>query len=495
MNLVSTRNIKNQVAPAEAIAGGLACDGGLFAPVSLPSFTMSKIAALGSLSYSELVAYVASPFLSDFTREEISCFTKLAYTNFPEHAAPIVSLNSSTHILELFHGPTCAFKDFALQLLPHLLSASLKKIGIDKTALILTATSGDTGSAALEGFGSVSGTKICVFYPNSGISSIQRLQMTSREGKNLKVIGIEGNFDDAQSGVKGIFNNSALVEHLDSMGYILSSANSINWGRIVPQIAYYFSAYATLVSSGAIAAGDSINVSVPTGNFGNILAAYYAKKCGLPVNKLICASNANNVLSDFINTGIYDKNRSFHATNSPSMDILISSNLERFLFDLHYHDDSVINCLMASLSGTGRYEISTSALSKMQSILYAGYSNDESTLSTINEVWSNCNYLCDTHTAVAIKIHKEYMEKTGDCTPTIIASTASPFKFTDSALEALRVPAIGNDFEKLARLSEKCNLQCPDALMSLDQKEELHKTVCHPEEMKEQILGWLGDSV
>jgi len=494
MKLVSTRDVSGKtVNSAEAIAHGLAKDGGLFAPAALPKFTLEDIEGLAQKNYSELVAFVAEPFLSSFTFNELRKFTTLAYQSFPSYAAPIISLDEKAHILELFHGPTLAFKDFALSLLPHLLTASLKKLGISKTAVILAATSGDTGSAALEGFAGVSGTKICVFYPRRGVSNIQRLQMTSKTGGNVKVIGITGNFDDAQSSVKAIFGDLDTVMQLEKGGYILSSANSINWGRIVPQIAYYFSAYVSLVSSGKLALGKPMNVVVPTGNFGNILAAYYAKKSGLSINKLICASNSNNVLTDFINTGVYDKNRAFCTTISPSMDILISSNLERFLFDLYNHEGDIVKGLMEALSETGRYEISPTAHKTMAELLYSGYANDNVTLSTIKEIWQKHGYLSDTHTAVAIKVYQDYVEQSGDIkTPAIIASTASPFKFADSTLEALGVSAVGSDFEKLAKLSEISGIEIPHSLVALASNEELHKTVCNPKDMRSELLNWLG---
>ena len=491
MELVSTRNIKKNVSPTYAIAHGLSSDGGLFAPISFPKFTREDITGLTNCSYSELVASIAEPFLSDFSPDELRAFTASAYRNFPQDAAPVVSLGGNVHVLELFHGPTYAFKDFALQLLPHLLNASLRKLGTNKTALILTATSGDTGSAALSGFSNVKGTKICVFYPYSGISNIQRLQMTSMDAENIRVIGLKGNFDDAQSGVKRIFGDYELAEHLSEKGYILSSANSINWGRIVPQIAYYFSAYAALLRSNIVKNTDLINIAVPTGNFGNILAAYYAKKCGLPVHKLICASNVNNVLTDFINTGVYDKNRRFHITLSPSMDILISSNLERFLFDLHGYNDGEIRIPMDSLANTGRYEVTPAKLLDMQDSFYAGYANDADTLKTICDIWQKNGYLSDTHTAVGIKVHEDYVRTTGDNTHTIIAATASPFKFADSALEALSAANIGDDFEKLRSLSEISGVKLPDSLMELSEREERHKIVCEPGEMKDRVLEWL----
>ena len=494
MKLVSTRNSAKHVSAAEAIVCGLAADGGLFAPTSLPMFTAADLAGLEHKSYSDLVSFVAAPFLSGFSREELSAFSELAYKSFPDCAAPVISLDGSTHILELWHGPTSAFKDFALQLLPHLLGASLKKLGLNKTAVILAATSGDTGSAALEGFAGVPGTKICVFYPHGGVSAVQQLQMTVQAGENTKVIGIKGNFDDAQSGVKKIFAYTAQKGGLEEKGCLFSSANSINWGRIVPQIAYYFSAYSSLVSTGRLKAGGKMNVVVPTGNFGNILAACYAKKSGLPINRLICASNANNVLYDFINTGVYDKNRAFHTTVSPSMDILISSNLERFLFDLYDQDCGAVKSLMDSLAKTGRYEINSGARRTMGELLYGGYATDTATEAAIGEAWRTYGYLSDTHTAVGLKVYGDYVRESADNTPTVIVSTASPFKFADSTLKALGEPNIGaDDFEKLRRLSGISGVEAPAALLALEGKKERHKTVCEPGEMREQVFGWLRE--
>ena len=492
MKLVSTRDSAITAGVTEAIVYGLSKGGGLFAPLTLPKFTLEDIISLADKSYSEIVSFIAAPFLPDFTYTELSYFASLAYKNFPDAAAPVVSLNDKTHILELFHGPTFAFKDFALQLLPYLLTTSLKKLSINKTAVILAATSGDTGSATLEGFANVTGTKICVFYPHGGVSAIQKLQMTTQTGENTKVIGIQGNFDDAQTGVKKIFGEILANNKLEEAGYILSSANSINWGRIVPQIAYYFSAYSSLVSSGKLKAGCPMNVVVPTGNFGNILAAYYAKKSGLPIGKLICASNANNVLTDFVHTGAYDRNRDFYATISPSMDILVSSNLERFLFELYNHDSGAVTDLMASLSETGYYKVSDAAQQTMSELLYAGYATDTDTKAAIKEVWQKYNHLSDPHTAVAIKVYNDYLKVTNDNTPAIIVSTACPFKFADAALKALGSPATGDDFENLSKLSEISALKVAASLTALRGKKEHHKTLCDPSEMKAQVFNWLG---
>lgn len=477
--------------PAAAISQGLSDDGGLFVPLVFPKFTIDEIVGLRGKRYFERAAFIAAPFLSGFSFEEIKSYAKTAYGSFPSDAAPTMSLDSTTHVLELFHGPTLAFKDFALCFLPLLLSSSLKKMGIDKTAVVLAATSGDTGSAALEGFSGAEGTAVCVFYPDGGVSSLQRLQMTTQTENNLKVVGIRGNFDDAQNGVKRIFCDLSFKEILDSKGYVLSSANSINWGRIVPQIAYYFSAYVDLVGSGKINSGDDINVVVPTGNFGNILAAYYARKCGLPVRKLICASNSNNVLTNFFHTGAYDKNREFFTTVSPSMDILISSNLERYLYDLYDRDCNAISAMSQLLSETGRYEIEPWALKKAQSVFCAGYATESETLETIRETHEKFGYLSDTHTAVALNVLDRYVKETGDDTPALVVATASPFKFADSVLRVLEVQNTGNDLENLNELARVSGKGVPSVLACLAKKEERHKTVCNPNEMKDELLGWI----
>ncbi|WP_353960886.1 threonine synthase [uncultured Anaerotruncus sp.] len=411
----------------------------------------------------------------------------------PKAVAPVVPLDENAHILELFHGPTCAFKDFALQLLPFLLTASLRKTGCDKTVVILVATSGDTGKAALEGFADVPGAKICVFYPDGGTSNIQRLQMTTQAGENVMVFAAEGNFDDAQNGVKRIFTDRAYAEELADRGYILSSANSINWGRLVPQIAYYFSAYCELLNAGRVKPGDPVNIVVPTGNFGNILAAYFAKHCGLPVGKLVCASNRNNVLTDFITTGTYDRNRGFYVTTSPSMDILISSNLERLLYLLCGRDDKVLRGYMEALAKTGKYTVGADVLAKLQSEFAAGCADDAATAAAIRGVYRETGYLCDTHTAVAVNVYRDYAAKTGDRTPTVIASTASPFKFANSVLPAaFGRAADGGDFALLAKLAELSGQPAPQALAGLQDKTERFTATVEPAKMKEAVSGWLG---
>ncbi|WP_101553050.1 threonine synthase [Anaerotruncus massiliensis (ex Togo et al. 2019)] len=496
MDYISTRDSGHRVSAAQAIVSGLSPDGGLFLPESLPQFSLSEIEAMAKTGYAGRAVAVLSRFLTDFSEDELREYVSRAYApeKFPPKAvAPVVPLDENAHILELFHGPTCAFKDFALQLLPFLLTASLRKTGCDKTVVILVATSGDTGKAALEGFADVPGAKICVFYPDGGTSNIQRLQMTTQAGENVMVFAAEGNFDDAQNGVKRIFTDRAYAEELADRGYILSSANSINWGRLVPQIAYYFSAYCELLNAGRVKPGDPVNVVVPTGNFGNILAAYFAKHCGLPVGKLVCASNRNNVLTDFITTGTYDRNRGFYVTTSPSMDILISSNLERLLYLLCGRDDKVLRGYMEALAKTGKYTVGADVLAKLQSEFAAGCADDAATAAAIRGVYRETGYLCDTHTAVAVNVYRDYAAKTGDRTPTVIASTASPFKFANSVLPAaFGRAADGGDFALLAKLAELSGQPAPQALAGLQDKTERFTATVEPAKMKEAVSGWLG---
>ena len=496
MDYISTRDSGHRVSAAQAIVSGLSPDGGLFLPESLPQFSLSEIETMAKTGYAGRAVAVLSRFLTDFSEDELREYVSRAYApeKFPPKAvAPVVPLDENAHILELFHGPTCAFKDFALQLLPFLLTASLRKTGCDKTVVILVATSGDTGKAALEGFADVPGAKICVFYPDGGTSNIQRLQMTTQAGENVMVFAAEGNFDDAQNGVKRIFTDRAYAEELAGKGYILSSANSINWGRLVPQIAYYFSAYCELLNAGRIKPGDPVNVVVPTGNFGNILAAYFAKHCGLPVGKLVCASNRNNVLTDFITTGTYDRNRGFYVTTSPSMDILISSNLERLLYLLCGRDDKVLRGYMEALAKTGKYTVGPDVLAKLQSEFAAGCADDAATAAAIRDVYRETGYLCDTHTAVAVNVYRDYAAKTGDRTPTVIASTASPFKFANSVLPAaFGRAADGGDFALLAKLAELSGQPAPRALAGLQDKTERITAKVEPAKMKEAVSGWLG---
>ena len=497
MQYQSTRDKNIGVASAQAIKKGISSDGGLFVPVSIPEITLNEIDKMSSMKYTERAEYVLGKYLTDYTAEEIAECAENAYTAEKfgsDDIAPVYKLNDSSYILELWHGPTCAFKDMALQILPHLLTKAIRKTGEDKEVVILVATSGDTGKAALEGFKDVKGTKIQVFYPVDGVSKIQKLQMTTQDGNNVSVVAVKGNFDDAQTGVKKIFTDTAYIEKLDKKGYSLSSANSINWGRLVPQIVYYFSAYCDLLKKGEINLGEEINICVPTGNFGNILAAYYAKCMGLPVKKLICASNKNNVLTDFIKTGTYDRNRTFHTTISPSMDIIISSNLERLLFIMSGRNDEEIRKYMSLLSSDGKYTVSDDIFEKIKADFYAGSCDDDETKSTIKEINEKYSYTPDTHTAVGIKVYNDYAKETGDNTKTVIASTANPFKFNKSVLEALENNGAFDDkdeFELLDMLCAESGLEIPESLRCLKNKEVRFSAVCDKDEMKNQTDSFL----
>lgn len=492
----STRNSEVKVSSAEAITQGISAEGGLFVPESIPKLTLEEIKSVGDMKYADRAAFVFSKFLTDFTEAEIHFCTDNAYSekNFEtESIAEIAHLFDGTYMLELWHGPTCAFKDMALQILPYFLTTSAKKINLDKKIVILVATSGDTGKAALEGFKDVEGTSILVFYPEDGVSPMQKRQMKTQEGGNVGVCAIKGNFDDCQNGVKAIFTDSEVKNALDKNGMMFSSANSINWGRLVPQIVYYVSAYAELVKDEEIALGEKINIVVPTGNFGNILAAYYAKHMGVPVNKLICASNINNVLTDFINTGVYDRNRQFHATVSPSMDILISSNLERLLYLMSEKNDAVINEWFGKLVSEGKYEVNEEVKAKLKDEFCAGFCDDEQTKETIHEIYEKYSYTCDTHTAVAVKVYNDYKASTHDETKTVIASTASPYKFSAAVLEALEGGSSDIDeYAKVDRIAELSDIPVPDALSDLKNKPERFGDVIEKSEQKRYVLNTLG---
>ena len=471
MEYVSTRDKSRKVSAAYAIANGIAPDGGLYCPTSFPTLTAEDWHALANLDYKGRSALVLGKFLTDFSAEELADYAAKAYADDKfggADTAPVVPLAGGKHMLELWHGPTCAFKDMALQMLPHLLTASLRKTGETRTACILVATSGDTGKAALDGFHDVEGTKIMVYYPVDGVSPMQKLQMVTQEGRNVEVVAIRGNFDDAQSAVKRIFTDETVREGLDKDGMMLSSANSINWGRLAPQIAYYISAYCDMVKSGAVKMGGRINICVPTGNFGNILAAYIAKQMGLPVNKLICASNRNNVLTDFFKKGgSYDKNRDFYTTTSPSMDILISSNLERLLFFASDYDDKLVADLMDQLAKGGSYQVAADVFAKIEADFDAGCCDDAAAAQTIQALWENEHYLCDTHTAVAVRVYEDYRARTGDTTPAVIASTASPFKFCRSVIEALGGTLEKDDVSQLDVLTGLTGVPAPAPLAAL----------------------------
>lgn len=492
----STRNSGVKVSSAEAITQGISEEGGLFVPEKIPALTLDEIRAVSEMKYADRAAFVFSKYLTDFTDAEIHYCTDNAYStkNFEtENIAEIAHLFDGTYMLELWHGSTCAFKDMALQILPYFLTTSAKKINLDKKIVILVATSGDTGKAALEGFRDVEGTSILVFYPEDGVSPMQKRQMKTQEGDNVGVCAIKGNFDDCQNGVKAIFTDNDVKSALDSRGMMFSSANSINWGRLVPQIVYYVSSYAELVKDEEIALGDKINIVVPTGNFGNILAAYYAKKMGVPVNKLICASNINNVLTDFINTGVYDRNRQFYATVSPSMDILISSNLERLLYIMTDKNDSLIKEWFGSLAVNGKYEVNDDVKSQLSEEFWAGYCDDEQTKATIHSIYEKYSYTCDTHTAVAVKVYNDYKTATGDNTKTIIASTASPYKFSAAVLEAIENGVSDIDeYAKVDRIAELSDIPVPSALADLKNKPERFNDVIEKSEQKDYVLKTLG---
>ena len=469
----STRGGGGKITSAGAITKGLSDDGGLYVPESFPLLSPDTIKILSAQTYSERAASILGMFLSDYSAQELSLYTSQAYRapgfDHPD-IAPLRKTDSGTYFLELWHGPTCAFKDMALQMLPRLLASALLKTNEKREVCILVATSGDTGKAALEGFYDVKGTKIMVFYPLDGVSEIQKLQMISQCGENVNVVAVKGNFDDAQTGVKTIFSDESFRSELDRRGYFLSSANSINWGRLVPQIAYYVSAYCDLLSSGEVKNGDRINFCVPTGNFGNILAGYYAEKMGLPINKLICASNCNDVLTDFIETGVYDKNRQFYTTISPSMDILVSSNLERLLFELSGKDGGAVSGYMSALSGYGRYEVPNTVRDELNRIFAGERCSEDETYKTIADTFSTYNYLIDTHTAVAYKALADYRASSGDDTSSVVVSTASPYKFCDSVLEALGHKTQSDGLEIIDVLEMYSGCAIPEPLATLRSK-------------------------
>lgn len=489
----STRGGISGITSAEAIKRGLAPDGGLFVPESEIKLALEEIYSLAAMNYRERAVFILGRFLDDYSRDELAECVNEAYSGgkFDDgKVAPVRKLNNNAYILELWHGPTCAFKDVALQILPHLLVKAVQKTGESAETVILVATSGDTGKAALEGFRDVKGTRIIVFYPENGVSQVQKMQMVTQEGANVCSVAVRGNFDDTQNGVKAIFSDKGFESEVLEKGFKFSSANSINWGRLVPQIVYYFSAYADLLATGEIAAGEKINFTVPTGNFGNILAAWYARRMGLPIGKLICASNDNNVLTEFIQTGVYNKNREFRRTISPSMDILISSNLERLLFELAEHDGVQIADWMKQLKTNGRYTVTDEMKHRISEMFWASSTTEAETLNTIRDVYSDCGYVIDTHTAVGVDVYDKYVISTGDMTKTVIASTASPFKFNESVAKAIfRESAIAgkSEFELLDLLSRECGMKIPAGLAGLDGKAVLHKRSCGRDGMKDEV--------
>lgn len=491
MNYVSTRDKSVKVTAAAAIAAGISAEGGLFVPDTFPHFSEGDFGRLKKLDYIERAKYVLKQFLNDFTDEEVDYCVKGAYTGSFDDGKPApISLVGDMNVLELWHGPTCAFKDVALQLLPYLLTISAKKTAAGKKTVILVATSGDTGKAALEGFCDVPDTEIIVFYPSDGVSPMQKLQMDSQKGGNVHVVAIRGNFDDAQSGVKKIFTDNAVKQRLAENGMQFSSANSINWGRLAPQIVYYVSAYCDMLNHGEDIK-NGFNVVVPTGNFGNILAAYYAKKMGVPISKLICASNSNNVLTDFIRTGVYDRNRKFYTTVSPSMDILISSNLERMLFELSGEDDKAVAKMQAELSKSGVFKVSNEIKNKMEELFWGGCCDDDATLKTIGDIFKEYGYLCDTHTAVAVNVYGQYKTATGDNKPAVIASTASPYKFADSVLKAVSDENAGSEFGNVRLLNKITAAEIPAPIKALESAKVRFNEICDKDKMLNAVYSAL----
>ena len=495
MKFYSTRDIfQTKYSSAQIIKQGIADDGGLFVPEIIPQISAKELNSLPSLTYPELAANILSRFLTDYTYDELLEDCKNAYdkNSFPSGICPLHQVDENTFSLELWHGPTCAFKDMALQIMPRLLSRALRKTGENKTALVLVATSGDTGKAALEGYKDINQIKISVFYPENGVSTIQKLQMITQTGENVNVCGVNGNFDDIQTGVKQIFSNKKIASELYEKGYILSSANSINFGRLAPQIVYYFKAYCDLLSKEKIQLGENINVCVPTGNFGNILAAYIAKLMGLPINKLICASNSNNILTDFLSTGTYDRNRKFHLTMSPSMDILISSNLERLLYFVC--GASKTKEYMLQLNKSGKYTVDSDVLSLIQDNFVGYYASEKDTALTIKNLHEKYGYLIDTHTAVAFSALQQYREKTKDLTPTVVASTANPYKFAKDVYNAVFDITDLTDIDAFHKLTEKSGESIPFPLQNLENRPIRFENIIDPDEMYNEITRFLSEN-
>lgn len=491
MNFISTRNTQSETySSAEVIKRGIAPDGGLFVPVELPKLTEVEITALAGMNYNERASYILGLFLTDYTKEELDTAAKSAYSRSKFGTPPVrLTKLDNNYMLELWHGPTSAFKDMALQIMPHLLSMSLTKTGESKDALILVATSGDTGKAALEGFADVDRVKILVFYPVDGVSDIQKRQMQTQSGKNVSVCAIRGNFDDAQSGVKDIFADAAVAKAISEKGCFFSSANSINFGRLAPQIVYYISAYCTLMAEKQLSFGERLDVTVPTGNFGNILAAYIAKKMGLPLGRLVCASNSNNVLTDFFKTGVYDRNRRFYTTVSPSMDILISSNLERLLYFTAGPEKTAF--YMKELRETGRFSVDSEVKAIIDRDFCGAFCNEEETLSTIAETFRQYNYLCDTHTAVALYAANRYVSDTGGAHKMLTVSTASPYKFAPAVAKALGLKADGDEFLAAEAVSRLTGTVMPKNLRSLKDKKVIFDRTVDKTELVDVVLDFI----
>lgn len=493
MKFVSTRGGES-VTGAEAIVKGIASDGGLFVPEVFPQISNEELESMFAMDYAERAAFILFKFFDEFDREELTGALKEAYSPFDGDPAPLVRIDEGKYLLELFHGPTCAFKDMALSVLPYLLKKSAEIVGIKENVLVLTATSGDTGKAALEGFKNRKGVKIQVFYPEEGVSPMQKQFMTTQEGDNVSVIAVKGNFDDCQTAVKQIFTSEEYVRKIKEKGYLLSSANSINIGRLAPQIAYYFSAYCDLVSSEQIQTGEEADFAVPTGNFGNILAAYYAKRMGLPVGRLLCASNKNNVLTDFIRTGTYNSKRTFYKTMSPSMDILVSSNLERLIFELSDRNVALTKERMDALAQTGKYSISEEELKTLRSMFSAGFTSEDDTVECIYEYFTEYGYPMDTHTGVAMSVADRYLEKRDPLAPKhvmVVVSTASPYKFPQDVLYALTGNDVKDSFKCVKRINLLTAMKVPDAIKGVRYKPVLFKTSVPPKDIGAEVLKFV----
>jgi len=491
MEYISTRGNYKNVSSAEAITLGMVPEGGLFVPAEIPKFTLEEIIARRNDSYQKLASWIFNKFLSDFSKAEVEEAVEAAYSekNFPEaEKTPLIKLDQNTYILELWHGPTAAFKDMALQILPHLLVKSAKKLSIENEIVILVATSGDTGKAALEGFKDVDGVKIIVFYPEAGVSRVQEDQMKTTGGQNTEVVSLKGNFDDCQNAVKEIFADKELKQELEKNNYQFSSANSINWGRLLPQIVYYFKAYLKLLQDGAIKAGDKINFTVPTGNFGNILAGYYAYQMGLPVNRFICASNDNKVLTDFLETGVYNIKRDFKKTISPSMDILISSNLERFLFEMNGHDSSKINQWYQKLKSEKKFKIDEQTFSKIKELFSGKFTREDEARAAIKKSYQEFNYLIDPHTAVGVDSLFKYRRDSSDNTAAVVDSTANPYKFSRAVLESLKEEEIKKDeYRIIEELEKMTSSKIHRGLAGLEDMESRHQESCEKDGVKEKL--------
>ena len=497
MNFISTRG-KERVTGAQAIVKGIASDGGLFVPETFPAVSGAELEEMLGMDYPERAAFVLGKYLDEYDKEELLAALRKAYSQFDEgDAAPLVRVENGMYMLELFHGPTCAFKDMALTVLPYLLRKGCDLCGIREDILVLVATSGDTGKAALEGFKDAPGIKVMVFYPDDGVSKMQKLQMCTQDGDNVNVVAVKGNFDDCQTGVKKIFASAECAAKLKEKGYLLSSANSINFGRLAPQIAYYFSAYCDLVTSDQIRMGDKVDFTVPTGNFGNLLAAYYAKKMGLPIGMLVCASNKNNVLTEFWEKGVYDSKRTFYKTMSPSMDILVSSNLERLIFELSGRDAALTRERMASLVATGRYSIRAEELRAYRTEFYAGYASEGDTVDCMYEFFESYGYPMDTHTGVAMCVAQRYEEMLtkeihAETHPMVVVSTASPYKFPQDVLYALTGNDVKDSFKGIKRINLLTAMKVPEQLKAIRYKPIRFKETAAPSKMFDEVLKFIG---